>query len=91
MVSPDGDAREAGVEAPRSQRQLALGTILVQPRQRVEILSAQARRILHADQRVGVAGIAHHQHFAVSARHLVQRATLPTSSLLSCQCFNTQT
>lgn len=60
VVAPDGDAGEAGVEAPRAQRQLALSPVLVQPRQRVEIPARQPRRVLHADQRVAVAGVAHH-------------------------------
>lgn len=77
MVAPDGDAGEAGVEAAGAQGQLALGAVLVQPHERMEVCARQPRSVLHADERVGVAGVAHHQHLAVHARHLVQCPALP--------------
>ena len=76
VVPPDGNIRDAGVEALGSERQLAARAVLVQPSERVEVAARQPRRILHRNQRVGVARVAHHQHPAVLGRCLVQRPPL---------------
>mmetsp|Transcript_22983 Transcript_22983/g.68342 ORF Transcript_22983/g.68342 Transcript_22983/m.68342 type:complete len:258 (-) Transcript_22983:567-1340(-) len=76
MVSPDGCARDAGVELASLDRHLALGTVLVEARKRMEVLTAQTRRILHRDERVGVTRVADHDNLAVLMCSLVEGAAL---------------
>jgi len=50
--------------------------VLVQARERVEVLAGDAGRVLHGDERVGVAGVAHHHDLDVRRGHLVERLAL---------------
>ncbi len=53
-----------------------LGAVLVQARERVPVALGQVRGVVQADEGVGVAGVANHQHLAVAGGHLVERASL---------------
>ena len=77
MVTPDGDVGDGLVEDTSLERELALGAVLVQAGQRVEVFAVEVRRVLHADQSVGVARVAHHAHLARGLGHLVERLALP--------------
>mmetsp|Transcript_28875 Transcript_28875/g.73708 ORF Transcript_28875/g.73708 Transcript_28875/m.73708 type:complete len:344 (-) Transcript_28875:388-1419(-) len=81
VVAPDGHAAHARVELAGLERQLALGAVLVQAGQRVEVLAGDVGRVLHGNQGVGVAGVAHHQHLAVAVSGLVQGTALDLEDL----------
>mmetsp|Transcript_33706 Transcript_33706/g.87422 ORF Transcript_33706/g.87422 Transcript_33706/m.87422 type:complete len:459 (-) Transcript_33706:99-1475(-) len=81
VVAPDGDVGDRGVEAARLERELALGAVLVQAGQGVEVLAGNGGRVLHGNQGVGVAGVAHNQHLAGLLGHLVQGLTLANKDL----------
>mmetsp|Transcript_5412 Transcript_5412/g.20319 ORF Transcript_5412/g.20319 Transcript_5412/m.20319 type:complete len:461 (+) Transcript_5412:1263-2645(+) len=76
MVTPDGDVGHGLVEDARLERQLALGAVLVEAGQRVKVAAVEVGRILHRDERVGVARVAHHAHLARGLGHRVQRLAL---------------
>mmetsp|Transcript_24940 Transcript_24940/g.40023 ORF Transcript_24940/g.40023 Transcript_24940/m.40023 type:complete len:314 (-) Transcript_24940:458-1399(-) len=81
MVAPDSDVGDCFVEDASLERQLALGAVFVQTSQRVEVLAAQVGCVLHRDQRVGVARVAHHAHLALGAGHFVERLALAYEDL----------
>jgi hypothetical protein len=76
VVAPDGHAADVGVELARLKCQLALGPVLVQACECVEVLAGDAGGVLHCDEGVGVAGVAHHHDLAVLAGNLVQGTAL---------------
>ncbi len=65
VVAPDASARDTGVELARLQRKLALGTVLIQARERMEILARDIGCIVHGNQCIGVARVADHEDLAV--------------------------
>lgn len=79
MVSPDCSAGDACVELAGLEGKLALGTVLVQAGEAVEVTAWDVGGVLHGDQSVGVAGVSDDQDLAVPAGDLVQCTTLHTS------------
>lgn len=76
MISPDAQIGDCSIEALRFEGQLTLGAILVQAHQRMKVAALQPWRVFHGYQGVGVAGVAHHQHLALAARHIIQCPSL---------------
>lgn len=76
MVTPHAHSAHRRVKHVGLHRQLALGSVLIQARERVEVTRVEVGRVAHRNQRVGVARVAHHQNFAVGVGHLVQGSTL---------------
>lgn len=55
---------------------LALGAILIQSREGVEVLLGDAGRVHGTDERVGIARVPHNQHFDILVGHFVKRPAL---------------
>jgi len=54
----------------------------------MEVLPLQPGSILHADQRIGVAWIAHYQHLTVLARYLIQCNSLKSAEISPATSFS---
>ena len=68
MVAPHGELLQAGHGAAGFGGQLGCGAVVIQTQHGGEIRRVHAAGFLggvHGDQRVGVAGVAHHQHLHV--------------------------
>ena len=62
--------RDRREEHARLMRQLELRSVLVKPRERVEVLLGNGGRIGCRDESVGIAGVADDAHLACLLRHL---------------------
>lgn len=80
MVAPDGNISHRCVEALRAERQLALGAVLVQSGESVEVLAGEGGRVAHAYEGVGVAWVSHHHHLHIPAGNFVQGLALQTKT-----------
>ena len=76
MIAPDG---HVGHVAPRNTgflRELGFGAVLVEPHHGKPAVARHSRRVVHGDEAIRVAGIAHHQHANIGSRILFDRAAL---------------
>ena len=76
VVTPDAGAGDGVVVALSLHGELDLGTVLVEAGEGVEVFAGDRGRVLHGDERVGVAGVADDQHLNVPGRDLIQRFSL---------------
>ena len=61
MVAPDANIGDRGDVQAGLPGKLRLGAILVQARHGEEPVPRDVRRVVHGDQAIRIAGIAHHQ------------------------------
>ena len=76
MISPDRHALNCLHRRPGPFGHLADGTVVIEAGHRRELARREVRRVAHGDERVGIRGIADHQHLHVPVRVVVQGATL---------------
>src|ERR1035438_797427 len=81
VIAPDADIGDRGDIEPGLLGELRLGAILVQARHGIEPVAGNVRRVVHGDQAVRVAGIAHHQNAHVWRGVLLQRPALADEDL----------
>ena len=78
VVAPDRHPPDVGHRGTGLLRHLADGPVVIETRHRGELRRRQIRRVAHRDERIGVRGIADHQHLHVTAGVVVQGPALGT-------------
>ena len=81
VVAPDDHFPEIGHVRARLLRQLRERAVVIETNHRRETRGAQARRVLHRDQRIGVRRVADDQHAHVAIRDGVERLALHRENL----------
>jgi hypothetical protein len=77
VIAPDGHALDVVDVRAGLRRQLRQSAIVIQARHGGEITPRiEAGRVAAGDQRVGIGGVAHHQHAQRTVRDRVQRLAL---------------
>ena len=76
MVAPDADIGDGRHIQAGLLGELRLGAVLVQARHGVEAVARDLRRVVHGDEAIRVAGVAHHQDAHVGRGVLLQRPAL---------------
>jgi hypothetical protein len=81
VIAPDRDAINRRHIDTGFLRQLCLGAVLVQARHGIPAVARHFRRVVHRDQAVGVARIAHHEYSHIAGGIGLNRFALPVKML----------
>ena len=81
VIAPDGEVGDGGDVHTGLLRELGLGPVFIKPRHGEETITRDVGRIVHADQRVRVARIAHNEHAHVAGGVFLDRFALTDKNL----------
>src|ERR1035441_4725714 len=81
MVAPDGDIGNRGHVQAGLLGKLRFGAVLVQAGHGIEPVARNVRRVVHGNQAIRVAGVAHHQDAHVRRGVLLERLALTDKDL----------
>ena len=81
MIPPDGDVGDRRYVQACFPSQLRFGAVFIQPRHGEEPVARNLRRVIHGDEAVGVAGVAHNMDAHVARGVLLNRLALADKDL----------